>query len=110
MPAPRPCPDPVTSAFLPLRLNRSRIPIELFLRLRELISSVVKCLTPRNFNAGVAGSYFEYLERLGRRTADVGAGVGVVDAAVAGAVDAVGLRLILHCASQMRANRGHRNP
>src|ERR1035438_1547176 len=67
-------------------------------------------LRARNIHSSLVDGHFEELERLGRRAADVGAGVSVINPAMAGAVDAVGLRLILHRASQMRANRCHRNP
>src|SRR5665213_729703 len=39
IPAPSPWPDPVTSAFLPLRLNKSRIPMALLLMSREVSRS-----------------------------------------------------------------------
>jgi hypothetical protein len=42
-----------------------------------------KNLCPRNVNPCVADCYLEKLERLGRRSAYIGAGVGVIDAAMA---------------------------
>ena len=61
-------------------------------------------------DAGGADVDFVCLERLGRRAADVLAGVRVVDAAVAGAVDAVQLRLELDGAAEVGADGAEGDP
>ena len=68
IPAPSPCPDPVTSAFLPFRLNKSRIPINLLLNFHTVIRPVgqnswrsfnVPCLAPnRSISIGPRGTFF----------------------------------------------------
>src|SRR6266567_4233508 len=63
-----------------------------------------------NFYAGFVDGYLEELERLGRWAADVGAGAGIVDTAVAGAVDAVHLGLVLDRAAEVGADGGESDP
>ena len=63
-----------------------------------------------NDHGGFSEFDVQAVEGLGRRAADVRAGVGVVNPAVAGAVDAVFFRLVLDRATEVFADGDQRHP